>query len=326
MKAIIYEEYGLPEVLTYKEVATPTPAADEVLVKVHATSINISDWYSMLGKPFLVRLAFGLRKPNYPFIGGDVAGVVEGVGDAVTQFKVGDAVFGDLSAGKRGSFAEYVAVPETALVLKPDNISFEQAAAIPLAGVTALQGIRAVGNLQAGQSVLINGASGGVGTLILQLAKRTHADITAVCSTRNIEMVQSLSADHIIDYTQENVTQGDKRYDVIIAVNGYHPLWDYRRILKDGGTYLCIGGTMPQIFQSMLLGGIVSLGTDKKFKAMGTAKSNQDDLKTLQNLLQANELTPVIDKRFPLARTADAMRYYGEVGAQGKIVITVNNS
>src|SRR5688572_6664592 len=224
MKAIVYTQYGPPDVLQLKEIEKPTPKDNEVLVKICAASVNAYDWHYMRADPFLVRLMGGLFRPRNPRLGADIAGRVEAVGSNVTQFRPGDEVYGDLAASGNGAFAEYAAVPEHALVLKPANLSFEQAAAVPMAAVTALQGLRDAGKLQPGQKVLINGASGGVGTFAVQIAKYFGAEVTAVCSTRNIDLVRSLGADHVIDYKRDDFTQNGQRYDLILAVNGYHPL------------------------------------------------------------------------------------------------------
>src|SRR5437588_4004642 len=228
MKAIVYTQYGPPDVLQVKEVEKPAPNDGEILVKIHAASANPLDWHLMRGAPFLARLAGGLRKPKDPRLGADIAGRVEAVGNNVTQFQPGDEVFGACT----GSFAEYASVPENTLALKPTKSSFEQAAAVPVAAITALQGLRDTGHIQPGQKVLVNGASGGVGTFAVQLAKAFGAEVTGVCSTRNVGMVRSIGADHVIDYTQEDFTRNGQRYDFIFAVNGYHSIFDYERALS----------------------------------------------------------------------------------------------
>lgn len=321
MLAVVYTKYGTPDVLQLKQVEKPTPKADQVVVKVYATSINISDWFLLIGKPFLVRLmAGGLRKPKATILGADIAGRVEAVGSNVQQFKVGDEVFGDISASGRGGFAEYVAVPENALVLKPKNITFEEAAAAPMASVTALQALQ--GRVQPGYKVLINGASGGVGTFAIQLAKAFGAEVTAVCSTRNLETARAMGADHIIDYTQEDFTKRAERYDLIIAANGYHPLSAYKRALNDGGTHVVTGGTMPQIFEGMLLGPLMSLRGTKKIRNVAT-QPNQKDLTAVAELLNAGKVISVLDRCYPLHETAEALRYVGEGHARGKVVIVM---
>ncbi len=326
MKAIVYQEYGSPDVLKLEEVQKPTPKDDEVLIKVHAASANYADWALLTGKPFLVRLiAGGLRKPKNKILGADIAGWVEAVGKNVKQFQPGDEVFGDISECGWGGFAEYVCARENALALKPANISFEEAAAVPLAAVTALQGIRDKGQIQPGQKVLINGASGGVGTFAVQIAKSFGAEVTGVCSTRNLAMARSIGADQVIDYTQEDFTQNGQRYDLIIAANGYHSLSDYKRALSPEGIYVCTGGSMAQIFQSMLLGPWMSMTGSKKMGNLA-AKPNKKDLVFVKELLEAGKVVPVIDRRYPLSEVAEALRYLGEGHAKGKIVITVEHN
>ncbi len=318
MKAIVYTKYGPPDVLELKEAEKPTPKEDEVLVKVHAASVNAADWHLLRGKPFLVRLmGFGLLKPKKKILGSDIAGLVEAVGRNVKQFQPGDEVF-----GMGGGFAEYVCAREDALALKPANISFEEAAAIPIAAVTALQGLRDKGQIQAGQKVLINGASGGVGTFAVQIAKSFGADVTGVCSTRNLDMVRSIGADQVIDYTKEDFTQNGQRYDLILAANGYHSILDYKRALSPKGTYVMTGGSMAQLFQAMLLGPWISMTGSKKMGNL-MAKVNQKDLVFMKELLEAGKVKPVIDRRYPLSEVAEAVRYLEEGHAQGKVVITV---
>ena len=322
MKAIITERYGTPDVLEFKETAKPTPKDNEVLVKIHAASLNMFDWHLLTADIFLVRLNAGFFKPKYKIPGADVAGRVEAVGKNVTQFKVGDEVYGDLAASGCGSFAEYVAVPEKALALKPVNLTFEEAAAFPMAAVTALQGLRDAGKLQAGHKVLIQGASGGVGSFAVQIAKVLGAEVTAVCSTRNMELVRSLGADHVIDYTKEDFTKNGKQYDLILAVNGYHPITDYKGALTSKGIYVMAGGTTKQIFEAVLRGSFVSEKDGRKLGAL-TAQPKQADLIYLKGLAEAGKVKPVIDKRYPLSETAQALRYLGEGHARGKVVITV---
>jgi len=323
MKAIVYTKYGPPDVLELKEIEKPTPKDNEVLIKVYAASVNYADWGLLRGKPFLVRLMeFGPLKPKNKILGADIAGRVEAVGINVKQFQPGDEVFGDISGCGWGGFAEYVSVTENALVLKPANISFEEAAAVPLAAVTALQGIRDKGQIQPGQRVLINGASGGVGTFAVQIAKSFGAEVTAVCSTRNLDMARSIGADQVIDYTQEDFTQNGQRYDLIIAANGYHSLSDYKRVLSPEGIYVCTGGSMAQIFQSMLLGPWMSMTGSKKMGNLA-AKSNKKDLAFMKELLEAGKVVPVIDRCYPLSEVAEALGYLGEGHARGKVVITI---
>lgn len=323
MKAIVYTQYGSADVLQFKEVEKPTPKDDEVLIKIHATGANYADTALLTGSPFLIRLDSGLFKPKKTILGADVAGTVEAVGKNVKQLQVGDEVFGDISSDGWGGFAEYVCASENKFVLKPANISFEQAAAVPMASVTALQGIRDIGNIRAGQKVLINGASGGVGTFAVQIAKSFGAEVTAVCSTKNVDMAYSIGADHVIDYTKEDFTQNEKRYDLIIAVNGYHSLSDYKRALSPKGMYVQIGGSMAQIFEGLLLGAWMSRSGDKKMTSMGVAKPKREDLMFMKELLETGKVVPVIDKCYALSEVSDALRYLGEGHAKGKVIITV---
>ncbi|MCC6455707.1 MAG: NAD(P)-dependent alcohol dehydrogenase [Caldilineaceae bacterium] len=324
MKAIVYTKYGPPEVLEFKDVAKPVPKDDEVLIKIHATSLNAYDWRMMRADPFLVRISgFGFFKPKYPILGIDIAGQVEAVGSKVTHFQPGDEVFGDISGTTKGGLAEYVAAPENRLALKPTTATFEEAAAVPMAAVTALQGLRDNGRLQPGQKVLINGASGGVGTFAVQLAKLLGAETTAVCSTRKMEMARSLGADHVIDYTQEDFTQSGKHYNLILAVNGYQSIAAYRRALSPKGIYVMVGGSATQLFQALLLGPWMSRGGQK----MGalTAKPSQKDLLFLRDLIEAGKLKAVIDKCYPLHEAAEAIRYLESGHAAGKVVVTIGH-
>jgi NADPH:quinone reductase-like Zn-dependent oxidoreductase len=322
MKAIVYTKYGPPDVLELREIERPTPKDEEVLIRVYASSVNYGDWGLLRGEPFFLRMAGGLLKPKIMILGGDVAGRVEAVGRNVKQFQPGDEVFGDLSWCGRGGFAEYVSVPDNALALKPANISFQEAAAVPMAAVVALQGLRDKGQIQSGQKVLINGASGGVGTFAVQIAKSFGAEVTAVCSTRNLDIARSIGADHVIDYTRKDFTKSDQRYDLIIAANGYHPISDYRRALSPEGIYVCTGGSLAQIFQSMLLGPWMSKTGGKK---MGNLAHRPDlkDLVFIKELLESGRVEPVIDRRYMLSEVPEAFRYFGEGHACGKVVITV---
>ena len=322
MKAIVYTEYGTPDVLQLKEVEKPTPKENEVLVKVYATSVNAADWHLLTADIFLVRLNMGLLKPKHTILGCDIAGQVEAVGRDVKQFKPGDAVFGDVFGLNFGGFAEYVSAPESDLALKPANLSFDEAAAVPLAAKTALQGLRDLGHIQAGQKVLINGASGGVGTFAVQVAKYFGAEVTAVCSTRNLDMARTLGANHVIDYTKEDFTQNGQQYDLILAVNGYHPISAYRRALTPKGIYVMTGGSMAQLFEVMLQGPLMSKKDGQQLGAL-TLKPNPKDLPLLKELLETGKVVPVIDKRYSLSEVPDALRYFGEGHAKGKVVITV---
>ena len=324
MKAMVNTEYGSPDVLHLKDVAKPSPKEDEVLVKVHAASVNAADWHLLRADPFLVRLmAGGLLRPKITILGADIAGRVEAVGGNVKEFHPGDEVFGDISACGWGGFAEYVCAGENALVLKPANITFEQAAAAPLAGVTALQGLRDYGQIRPGQKVLINGASGGVGTFAVQIARSFGAEVTAVCSTRNVDMAHSLGADHVIDYTREDFTRSGQCYDLILAANGYHPISDYKRALSPDGIYVMAGGSMPQMFQAMLLGPWISRNSEQKMVHF-LAKPNKKDLTFIKELLETGKVKPVIDGCYPLSEVAGAFRYMEEEHARGKVVIAVD--
>jgi NADPH:quinone reductase-like Zn-dependent oxidoreductase len=326
MKAIVCPKYGSPDVLQLREVAKPAPEDDEVLIKIHAASVNAYDWHLLTADFALVRLmGGGLFKPKNPRPGEDVAGRVEAVGRNVRQFRPGDEVFGDLCECGCGGFAEYVCARENALVLKPANITFEQAAAVPMAAVTALHGLRDIGHIQPGQNVLINGASGGVGTFAVQIAKSFGAEVTAVCSPTNLEQAHKLGADIVIDYTKEDFTQSGQRYDLILAANGYHPLSAYKRALSPRGTYVMAGGSLTQIMQAMLLGHWMSQTGGKKMAAL-TSRPNQQDLGFMKELLEAGKVVPVIDRSYPLSDVAKALRYLGEGHAKGKIVITVEDT
>ncbi len=323
MKAIVYSQYGPPEVLHAAELAKPVPAADEVLVKVYAASVNAADWRMMRADPFVVRLYAGLFSPKkVPVLGADIAGVVEAVGSNVRQFKPGDEVFGDVFASGFGGFAEFKCVHEYELVPKPGNISFEEAAAVPLAALTALQGLRDFGLVQPGQKVLVNGASGGVGTFAVQLAKHFGAEVTAVCSTTKADLARSLGADHVTDYTREDFTRSGRQYDLILAVNGFHSIFDYRRALSPRGRYAMVGGSARQLLQALLLGPWLSMAGDQKMLAV-TSKPNQKDLLFLKELLESGKLRAVIDREYPLEEVPEAIRYVEQGHASGKVVITV---
>jgi NADPH:quinone reductase-like Zn-dependent oxidoreductase len=323
MKGVVRRCYGSPEVVRYEDIAKPTPKDDEVLVKVHAASVNPLDWHDLEGTPYLVRTDTGLGKPENPRLGVDFAGTVEAVGKNVTRFKPGDEVFG----GRTGAFADYVTVREArAVAPKPANMTFEQAAAVPIAGITALQALRDKGQIRAGQKVLINGASGGVGTFAVQLAKSYGTEVTGVCSTKNVDLVRSLGADHVIDYTKEDVTKGAQRYDLIIDTVGTHSLLDYRRVLNPNGIYVMVGSTDPGKWFGWLVapieGLILSKFVNQKFTLM-LAELNQDDLAKLATLMQSGKVTPVIDRRYKLSEAAEALRYVEKGHARGKVILTV---
>jgi NADPH:quinone reductase-like Zn-dependent oxidoreductase len=321
MKAIVRTQYGSPDVLQFTEVAKPTPKDNEVLIRIHAASVNPLDWRYLRGKPFLIRLG-ALREPKHKILGVDIAGRVEAVGNNVKRFRPGDAVFG---GGKNlGGFAEYVCTPEDNLALKPANLSFEAAAAVPVAALSALQGLRDKGRIQQGHKVLVEGASGGVGTFAIQIAKSFGAEVTAVCSTRNVDQARSLGANHVIDYTREDFAKSGQRYDLILAANAYHSISDYRRALSQDGICVIVGGDLAKVFQALLLGPLLSRIGRKKVCFVG-AKLKHEDLVILKNLLEAGKVVPVIDRRYPLSGVAEALRYLEEGHAQGKVVITVEH-
>jgi NADPH:quinone reductase-like Zn-dependent oxidoreductase len=322
MKAIVYTQYGSADVAQLKELEKPAPMDDEVLVKVMAASVNAYDWHFLSADIFLIRLTAGLFNPKNNRLGADMAGRVEIVGSAVRQFRPGDEVFGDIGTWGNGAFSEYVCVPEKAFAPKPANLSFEQAAAVPMAALTALQGLRDMGRIQPGKKVLINGASGGVGTFAVQIAKYFDAEVTAVCSTGKMELVCSLGADHVIDYTKEDFTKNGRQYDLILAANGYHPISAYQRSLTPRGIYVMAGGSVGQIFQAMLFAPLLSESVGMKLGAV-TARTSQKDLAILKELLEAGKVVPVIDRCYPLSEAAEALRYLGEGHARGKIVITM---
>jgi len=296
MKAIVCTKYGSPDVLQLQEVAKPSPKDDEVLIKIHAASTNSRDWRLMRAHPFFIRLApGGFLKPQNKILGADVAGRVEAIGSGVKQLKPGDDVFGYLpSATGRGTFAEYVCASENAITLKPANLTFEQAAAVPVAAMTALQALRDRGNTQPGQKVLINGASGGVGAFAVQIAKAFGAEVASVCSTKNLDMVRSIGADHVIDYKKENFTRNGQHYELILAVNGYHPISDYLRALSPDGIYVVAGGSMFQLFQAALQGRRTSKTGNRKTYVVSLVQ-NQKDLVFMKELLGTGKVIPVID-------------------------------
>ncbi|MFC2043220.1 NAD(P)-dependent alcohol dehydrogenase [Chloroflexota bacterium] len=323
MKAIVYEEYGSPDVLQLRDVEKPTPKNHEVLVKVHAASINYIDWQVLTGESFFLRLTNGgILKPKHRILGDDLAGRIEAIGVNVKRFQLGDDVFG---ISNFDAFAEYACVPENALVLKPASMTFEEAAAIPYAAITAYQGLRNHGKIQSGQKVLINGASGGVGTFAVQIAKSFGAEVTGVCSTKKVDFVRSIGADQVIDYTQDDFTQNGQSYDLILAVGGNRSIFDYKRALNPQGRYVCPGGTMSQYFQAAILGPLISMGGSKKLGAM-FSNPNQKDYEFLIELYEAGKVVPVIDRRFLLSEVPEALRYYGEGHSQGKVVITMNHN
>jgi NADPH:quinone reductase-like Zn-dependent oxidoreductase len=325
MKAIVFYNYGSPDVLKLEEVEKPTPKDDEVLIKVHAASVNALDWRNIRADPFLVRITTGLLKPKNKMLGLDIAGRVEAVGGNVKQFQPGDEIFGELFESGLGAFAEYKCMPEEGtLAIKPANLTFEEAAAVPAAAITALQGLRDQGQIQSGQKVLINGASGGIGTFAVQIAKYFGAEVTGVCSTKNLELVKSLGADKVIDYTQEDVTQNGQRYDLIIDIVGNPSVYKryYKRSLSPEGICVIIAGTF---FLSLFLGPWMSMTGSNK---IGTfmAIANKKDLVFMKELLEAGKVVPVIDRSYTLSEVPEAIRYYEKGHAQGKVVITVEHN
>jgi NADPH:quinone reductase-like Zn-dependent oxidoreductase len=324
MKAIVYSQHGQQDVFQLKEIATPAPTEDEVLIKVYAASVNPLDWKTMR-VPSIVRLiSAGLLTPKNKILGCDIAGRVEAIGKRVKQFQVCDEVFG-VRGFAGGGFAQYTCASEDKLALKPANISFDDAAAVPVAAITALQGLRNKGRIQPGQKVLIDGASGGVGTFAIQIAKSFGAEVTAVCSARNVETARSIGADHVIDYTREDFTQSGQRYDLILAANAYHSIFDYRRALTQDGIYVLVGGGLVQILQFLLLAPLLSLIGSKKMRFF-IANINKKDLVLLKDLLEAGKIVPVIDRRYPLSDVAEAIHYLEDGHARGKVVITVEHS
>lgn len=322
MKAIVCRKYGSPDVLELSEIEKPIPTSTQVLVNIKATSLNYGNLVLLKGSPFLARFAFGLFKPKFAIPGGDIAGVVEAVGNEVKNFQPGDEVFGDLSACGWGGFAEYVAVPENALAIKPVNLSFEEAAAVPMAGVTALQAIKNKGKIQSGQKVLINGASGGVGTFAVQIAKAFGAEVTGVCSTRNIDILQSIGADQTIDYTLVDFKELKESFDLIIAVNGYQAISTYKRALNANGNYVMVGGSGSQLTEAIVMGPWMSMIGSKKMSSM-LHRPSQHDLILLKELIEEGKLKPIIDQCYKLSEIAEAFTYFEKGHAQGKVIITV---
>jgi NADPH:quinone reductase-like Zn-dependent oxidoreductase len=322
LKAIVYQKYGPPDVLQLKEVEKPTPNANEVLIKIHAAATNPYDWHFMRAAPFFVRFDAGFFKPKNTILGIDIAGRIEAVGSSVTQFKPGDEVFGGIPAG---GFAEYVAAPEDCIVLKPANLSFEEAASVPTVAFTAVQGLRDYGQIQSGQKVLINGASGGVGSFAVQLAKSYGTEVTGVCSTRNLDLVRSIGADHVIDYTKEDFTRNGKQYDLLFDAVANRSASGYKRALSSNGICIVAGFTSisQMLFQVAILGSLVSMTGNKKIGTMGSAKPNKQDLLFTKELLESGKVVPLIDRCYTLSETADAIRYLEEGHARGKVVITV---
>jgi NADPH:quinone reductase-like Zn-dependent oxidoreductase len=323
MKAIVYTKYGPADVLQIKKVEKPVPGDNEVLIKVHAASVNSWDWDLLRGKPYLFRLLFGIFRPKHKILGADVAGVVEAVGKGVKKFKPGDEVFGDLCECGWGGFAEFVCAHENSLAVKPESMTFEQAAAIPQAAVMALQGIRDYGKVQPGQKVLINGAGGGVGTFAVQMAKYFGAEVTGVDSRDKLDMLRSIGADQVIDYKEQDFTKNGQHYDLVIDVVANRPIFAYLRSLNPGGIFIMVGGSVASILQAIFLGALISLVGSKK---MGILVHNPNkDLADIKKLFESSKVIPVIDRRFPLIETAQALRYLGEGHVRGKVIITVEH-
>ena len=324
MKTIEFTRYGSPDYLKFKEIEIPTPDAHEVLVRIHATSINSWDWELLHATPFANRLMFGLFRPKkLKTLGFDIAGRVAAIGSAVNKIRVGDEVYGDLSASEWGGFAEYVSTPENALTIKPKNLSFEQAAAVPQAGLLAWQGMVDLGRIQPGQKVLINGASGGSGTFAIQIAKTFGAEVTGVCSTEKMGFVRSLGIDHVIDYTREDFTRNGKQYDLIIDAHALHSMFDYRRALSPNGRYIAHGGATPTLMSILFFGQLLRLFDNRRLQLL-LHKANKG-LDALGELLESGKVVPVIDKCFPYSQTIDALKYYGNGNAHGKVVITMQD-
>jgi NADPH:quinone reductase-like Zn-dependent oxidoreductase len=321
MKAIVCTKYGSPDVLQLKEVAKPTPKDNEALVKVHAASLNAAD-FELLRGVFVVRIVAPL-KPMYKILGSDIAGRVKAVGRNVKQFQPGDEIWGDLSAHGFGAFAEYVCVPEKALRLKPASMTFEEAAAYPQAAVLALQNLRDKRPIQPGQKVLINGAGGGVGTFAVQIAKYFGAEVTGVDSTMKLDMLRSIGADQVIDYTQEDYTKSGQRYELILDVVAYHSIFEYKRALSPKGIFVYVGGSTAAIFQALFLGPLISRTGSKKMGVVMWKPNKKEDLDFLKEIYEAGKVVPVIDRRYPLSEVPEALRYLEEGHARGKVVITV---
>lgn len=322
MKAITRRAYGGPEVLRLADVPLPSIAVDELLVRVRASSINRADWFMLTGSPALVRLVSGLRRPKNPVPGRDVAGTVEAVGTAVAEFRPGDEVYAEIAGG---AWAEYARVPAAMAARKPAGLTFEQAAAVPLAGNTALQGMRDVAQVRPGQRVLVNGASGGVGTFAVQIAVALGADVTGVCRTRNVDQVRSLGAAHVIDCTAEDFTTGHERYDLILDLVGNHPLRACRRALAPNGMLLLSSGSGGRLLGPLgrMLRALVLSTVVRQRLVVLTVKPDRERLDALSTLIDAGDLTPVVERVFPLAETADAFCHYAEVGPRSKLVISV---
>jgi NADPH:quinone reductase-like Zn-dependent oxidoreductase len=325
MKAAVYEKYGQPEVLQLREVEKPVPKDNEVLVKVYASSVNVEDLDYLTGKSWAVRM-LGPLKPKYRILGFDVAGRVDAIGKDVKAFQHGDDVMGDLFNHGFGAYAEYVCAPEKALVLKPESMTFEEAATVPSRAILALQGLSGKRKLQSGYKVLINGAGGGVGPFAVQIAKYFGAEVTAVDSLKKLNMLRSIGADNVIDYNEEDFTKNGQEYDLILDIAGHHSIFDYKRALGSNGIYSLMGGSRFIIFQTLLLGPMISLVTSKKMGIIAWKPNRKEDLDIIKGLIESGNLTPVIDRRYNLKEVAEALRYFIEGQPQGKVVITMKNN
>ena len=321
MKAIVRHEYGSPDVLKLAEVDKPTPGDDEVLVRVHAVSLNSSDYEFLTGTPIYIRM-WGLFKPRHKILGSDIAGRVEAVGKNARKFQPGDEVFGDIMY-RWGGFAEYVCAPEAELMVKPASMTFEEIAAVPQAAVVALQGLRDKGQIQAGQKVLINGAGGGAGTFAVQIAKSFGAEVTGVDRTSKLALMRSIGADHVIDYTQEDFARSGQRYDLILDLVAHRSIFDWRRALSPRGHYVLVGGSVARLFQTLFLGPWFSMIGNKKMGMLAAEQNKKEDLAYIQELFESGKVRPVIDRHFPLSEVPEALRYLGEGHALGKVVITI---
>ncbi len=320
MKAIVHDRYGPPDVLRLEDVPDPVVGDDDVLVRIHAASVNAGDWHVMRADPFFIRMIYGgLLRPKFPILGSDIAGTVEAVGRNVTQFRPGDEVFGDLAESGFGAFAEFACAPEAALALKPANTTFREAAAVPVAGMAALQALRDKGRIQSGQRVVVNGASGGVGTFAVQIARSFGAEVTGVCSTRNLDLVRSIGADQVIDYTHDDYTRIGRQYDLIVDAAAFGSVRRHLRALDAGGAYVMVGGGTAPMFQVMALAPWVAR-TGKRIEFL-TSKPRQEDLNVLKDLIEAGDISPVIDRRYTLAEVPEAVRYVEAGHTQGKVVI-----
>ena len=320
MKAMVRHEYGSPDLLKLEEVQEPTPRDDEVLTRVHASSVNDWDWGLLHGTPFANRVLYGLLKPRRQILGSDIAGRVEAVGGSVTRFQPGDEVFGD-NVGRWGGFAEYVCAREDALLPKPATMTFEEAAAVPQAALLALQGLRDKGRIQPGQKVLINGAGGGAGTFAVQIAKSFGAVVTGVDSAEKLDVMRSVGADQVIDYTREDFTRNGQRYDLILDIAAHHSVFDYKRALSPKGVYVVVGGSTARILQVISLGPLISMRGGGKMGLL--AHKPNKGLASMIEFFEAGKVVPVIDRRYPLSEVPEALRYFGEGHAKGKVVITV---